>query len=202
MVKAPSGYLRKPTAPAFVAPQLVLDVLTALDTEIGPSARTAAMEAAEIIRLPTVTEPLPEARAQRLHQVVRMLFPEQAAQVLGRAGALTGDGLMRRQLSARGQTLLSSGPWTVAAWLLGRWAKQNSWTFAGSAVFTPVNALEFDLVANPMIRDETSETPLCHFHEALFERLFRQLVDPNLICREAACQATGAPSCRFLVALG
>ncbi len=202
MVKAPFGYLRKPTAPAFVAPQLVLDVLAATEAALGLRARLAVMAAAEIARMPGPTEPVPEAKAHRLHQTLRRLHPAEAADILHTAGQATGDGLIAHQLSSRAQAMLGSGPWTVAAWLFGRWAIQNSWTFAGSAVFTPVNALEFDLVGNPLIREETADHPLCHFHEALFGRMFQRLVDPNLVCREVTCQATGAPSCRFVVALG
>lgn len=202
MVKVPKGYLRKPTAPAFVAPQIVIDVLEAVESQIGRQARTAVMADADIQRLPGPTEPVPEMRAHRSHRAVRRLFPEDSARVMNVAGRASGDGLMLKQLSSRAQSMLTGGPWTVAAWLLGRWAKQNSWTFAGSAVFTPVNGLEFDLVGNPLIRDETANAPMCQFHEALFERIFQRLVDPNLVCREIACQATGAPSCRFVVALG
>jgi divinyl protochlorophyllide a 8-vinyl-reductase len=201
MVKAPSGYLRKPASPGQVAPQVLLDVLAATETLHGKRARDALFERAGIGRLPTATDPIPATVAHLLHRTLRELVPETAGDILQAAGRSTADELMTRQLSTRGQLMLTGGPWTIAAWLLGRWAKQNSWTFAGAAAFTPVNALEFELTGNPLVAGETSSTPICRFHEALFERLFQRLVDQNLVCREIDCEATGASACRFVVAL-
>jgi divinyl protochlorophyllide a 8-vinyl-reductase len=201
MVKAPSGYLRKPTAPAFVAPQVALEVLAETEARLGRPALAPLLAEAGLTRPPGLTAPLPEATAHALHRALRHRHPQDAPDILSRAGRATGDDLIAMQLSARAQSLLSSGPWTVSAWLLGRWAKQNSWTFAGSAVFAPTGALEFEMVANPLIRGETASSTLCSFHQSLFERLFQRLVDPGLVCRELECQATGAPACRFAVAL-
>jgi divinyl protochlorophyllide a 8-vinyl-reductase len=202
MVKAPSGYLRKPTAPTFVSPQVVLDVLASVEQRLGRQALAPLLAEAALVRPPAPTEPVPESVAQGVHAALRRQHPTEASEILADAGRATADSLIAKQLSARAQSMLSSGPWTIAAWLLGRWAKQNSWTFAGSAAFAPTSALEFEIVGNPLIRNETAATPLCRFHEALFERLFQRLVDPRLICREIACQAAGAPACRFAVALG
>lgn len=202
MVKAPSGYLRKPTAPTFVAPQVVLDVLAATDERLGRQALPPLLAEAALARPPAPTEPVPETTAHAVHRALRRLHPQEASTIMADAGRATADSLIAKQLSARAQSMLASGPWTIAAWLLGRWAKQNSWTFAGSAAFAPTSALELEIVGNPLIRNETAPSPLCRFHEAMFERLFQRLVDPRLICREVACQATGAPACRFAVALG
>lgn len=202
MVKAPTGYLRKPTAPTFVAPQVALEVLAEAELRLGRQSLAQLQSAAGLSRLPGPVEPLPEATAAALHRALRSAYPNEAPAILAAAGRATADGLIAKQLSPRAQAMLSGGPWTIAAWLLGRWAKQNSWTFAGSAVFTPTAALELDIVGNPLIRNEPASTPLCAFHAALFERLFQRLVDPGLVCRELECQATGAPACRFVVALG
>jgi divinyl protochlorophyllide a 8-vinyl-reductase len=202
MVKAPKGYLRKPATPDHMAPQMVIDLLAAAGMRLGPAARADLETRAGFARTPGPKQPIQEDRVHDLHITLRRTFPETAAEILKAAGTVTAEGLVAHQLSSRAQLMLSGGPWTIAAWLLGRWAKQNSWTFAGSARFTPVNGLEFELIDNPLIRGETSDRPLCHFHEALFGRLFQMLVDPNLVCREIACQTTGAPSCRFVVALG
>ncbi len=201
MVKAPTGYLRKPTAPTFVAPQVALEVLAETEIRLGRQALAPLYAAAGLSRLPGAAEPVPEATAAALHRALRSAYPAEAPAILSAAGRATADGLIAKQLSPRAQAMLSGGPWSIAAWLLGRWAKQNSWTFAGSAVFTPIAALELDIVGNPLIRNEPASTPLCTFHAALFERLFQRLVDPGLVCRELECQATGAPACRFVVAL-
>ncbi len=201
MVKAPSGYLRKPTAPAFVAPQVVLEVLSESELRLGRQALGPLQAKAGLSRLPGPSEPLPETTAAALHHVLRSAFPDEAPGILAAAGRATADDLIAKQLSPRAQTMLSNGPWTIAAWLLGRWAKQNSWTFAGSAAFTPTAALEFEILGNPLIRNETATAPLCAFHTAMFERLFQRLVDPGLVCRELACQANGAHACHFAVAL-
>jgi divinyl protochlorophyllide a 8-vinyl-reductase len=201
MVKAPSGYLRKPTAPAFVAPQVAVEVLAEAETRLGRQALAPLMLEAGLTRPPGPTEPLPEQTAHALHRALRRSHPAEATAILAEAGRATADSLIAKQLSSRAQTMLSGGPWTIAAWLLGRWATQNSWTFAGSAVFAPTASLEFEMVGNPLIRGETAPAPLCRFHEALFERLFQRLVDPRLVCREVECQATGAHACRFVVAL-
>jgi divinyl protochlorophyllide a 8-vinyl-reductase len=202
MVKAPSGYLRKPTTPSFVAPQVALETIAETEARLGRQVLAPLLAETGLTRLPGPTEPLPEATAHALHAALRHHHPAEAPDILAQAGRGTADTLIAKQLSTRAQTMLSSGPWTIAAWLLGRWATQNSWTFAGSAVFAPTAALEFEMVGNPLIRGETAPTPLCRFHEALFERLFQRLVDPRLICREIECQATGAPACRFAIALG
>jgi divinyl protochlorophyllide a 8-vinyl-reductase len=201
MVKAPSGYLRKPTAPTFVAPQLALDLLAQTEARLGRQALPALMAACGLARLPGPTEPLPEQTAHALHLALRQQHPSEAPFILAEAGRATADGLIAKQLSPRAQAMLSAGPWTISAWLLGRWATQNAWTFAGSAVFAHTGPLEFEIVGNPLIRNDTADAPLCRFHEALFERLFQRLVDPRLVCRELECQATGAPACRFAVAL-
>jgi divinyl protochlorophyllide a 8-vinyl-reductase len=202
MIKAPKGYLRKPAAADQMAPQMALDLLDAVGTRLGPAARAAIEAQSGFTRAPGPKQPLQQDRVHDLHRALRQTYPEAAPDIMWLAGTATAEGLIAHQLSGRAQSMLSSGPWTIAAWLLGRWAKQNSWTFAGSAQFTPVNGLEFALTDNPLIRGETADRPMCHYHEALFGRLFQLLVDPNLVCREIACQANGAPSCRFVVALG
>lgn len=201
MAQTPSGYLRKPAAGDQVAPALVLELAAAVEAAKGRAALDALLVAAGIAHLPRATEPIPQSTAQRMHRALRDTMPDAAHDLSGTAGQATADSLMASQLSPRAKAMLQRGPWTVAAWLLGRWALQNSWTFAGSARFTPVAKLEFELAGNPLIAGERATQPLCIFHEAMFERLFQRLVEPNLICREVECEAMGAPACRFVVGL-
>jgi divinyl protochlorophyllide a 8-vinyl-reductase len=201
MVKAPSGYLRKPALPASVAPQVVLATLAQSELRLGHDALSPLLAEAGLPGPPGPADRLAELKAAALHRALRRRHPAEAPAILAAAGRVTADDLITSRLSPRAQTMLSAGPWTISAWLLGRWAAQNAWTFAGSAALNPTAALTFEMTANPLIRGETSATPLCRVHEALFERLFQRLVDPRLACREVACQAAGAPACRFVIAL-
>jgi divinyl protochlorophyllide a 8-vinyl-reductase len=202
MTTTPAGYMRKPAAPGQVAPELVRDVVTAVQDRHGSAAATALLQAAGLQALPGPGQSIDQSIARDLHRALRRTMPDDCVDVLYQAGQATADALISTQLSPRAMTMLKTGPWTVAAWLLGRWARQNSWTFAGSGKFVPLARLEFDLSDNPLIAGESADSPLCLFHEALFERMFQRLVEPNLICREVSCAGMGAPSCRFVVALG
>lgn len=193
----PAGYMRRPAASGFVAPHLVRDLVDAAETLCGTAARdrlTGLLPAG----LPGPDTPVPEAQAAALHQAVRRLFPDEAPAVLWMAGQATAEQLMARQLSQRAQVLLSGAAWPIAAWLLGRWARQNAWTFAGSGTFRVLSAMEFEIGRNPLLRGAPpAQAPVCDYHAALFERLFQRLVDPRLICREAICAAAGGAACRF-----
>lgn len=200
MAKTPSGYLRRPAIPGFMAPRVVLDVLDAVSAQLGTDATGTLIRQAELVRIPTETEPVREDRAARMHQSVVALFPTAAVAVLRRAGQATADRLMLTQQSLRAQTMLAGAPWPIAAWLLGRWAHQHDWTFIGTGRFTVITALEFELADNPLIRGIRSSGLACHWHAALFERLFQRMVDTELECRELVCAASGAPVCRFVIA--
>lgn len=183
-----------------MAPQVALDLLAAVLAQLGRAAVDQVTGDALFYRLPALNEPVPEANAARLHQAVKRLFPAAAVALLRQAGCTTADALLLTQQSQRAQSMLTSAPWPIAAWLLGRWAQRHDWAFAGTGRFVVVNALEFDLIDNPLIRGEVVSAPACHWHVAFFAQLFRRLVDNELECREVACAAMAAPACRFVIA--
>lgn len=201
MQKVPDGFLRRPPGRGFVAPQVALDLLDAVERIEGPAVREAVGLEAQLFRLPSDAEPLREDKAARLHQALRAVRPQTAETLLRMAGRDTADELIRRQFSPGARSKMSSAPWPLAAWLLGRWARLHSWTFAGSAAFSVAAPMEFELRDNPLIRRETADHALCHWHAAFFEQLFRSLVDPRLVCAELTCAATGAECCRFAIYL-
>jgi divinyl protochlorophyllide a 8-vinyl-reductase len=48
------------------------------------------------------------------------------------------------------------------------------------------------------VSGEQSDAPICHWHAAVFERLFSDIVDANLRCVETQCCAVGErAACRF-----
>jgi len=183
-----------------MAPQVVLDLVALTRARLGQSATDRLLAEAQLTRLPALSEPVREEKAARLHQAVTAHYPGQAMSLLRDAGHATADALMATQQSQRAQTMLTGAPWPIAAWLLGRWAGQHAWSFAGTGGFAVVNALEFNLTDNPLIRGVVATQPACHWHAAFFGQLFRRLVDDELECRELACTAMGAPVCRFVIA--
>jgi divinyl protochlorophyllide a 8-vinyl-reductase len=112
-------------------------------------------------------------------------------------------------------------PWASGP-LLTRAIVRNAWTFAGSGRFSVGAAMAateqgvshpphppwgifskkkqvavFEIADNPLVRGEDSATPVCHWHAAVFRRLFAALVDPAVAVRETACCACGDAACRF-----
>jgi bacteriochlorophyll 4-vinyl reductase len=80
---------------------------------------------------------------------------------------------------------------------------RNAWTFAGSGTFRILSRrpLVFGIAGNPVVRGEVAARPICDWHVAVFERLFADLVDPDVTVTETACCACGAPECRFVLHL-
>lgn len=197
MVAATAGLLRMQTRKGFMGSQAVLQILAAAESLCGRDECTRLQREAALFRLPDGDEAVREDKVARLHQAVRRSLPAQAATVLRLAGQGTADHLVEHRISERAQKLLGTAPRPVAAWMLGRWAKQNVGTIAGSAILSIHGTTGLELKDNPLVRGEQARAPVCDYHAALFERLFQRLVDPRLICREILCAATGASSCRF-----
>lgn len=156
MSKVPEGYLVRPRKRGLVASLVVTDLLDTIERLDGRSARAALEESTDggaAAEGPTV----PEADAAALLRAVRRELPALSARAQRVAGRETAEALLGAQLSARGRGMLSRAPWPIAAWLLGRWADQHAWTFAGSGRFRALRGLEFEIEDNPFVRGEVAE---------------------------------------------
>lgn len=140
---------------------------------------------------------MPEAPAARLHHAVRQNLGPAAPWVLAEAGRATGDYILAHRIPRAAQTLLRNLPAALSAPLLKSAIAKHAWTFAGSGTFSTRPGLVFEIAANPVIAGESSPEPLCHWHAAVFERLFRTLVDDRLRAHETGCCACGDHACRF-----
>ncbi len=197
MVRLPSGYQRRPQSRGFLSPQSVTTVIDAGTVVLGDAKMGRVAQAAELYRIPADDEPLREEKAARLHHAVLSLYPKQGEEILRRAGVGAADLLMAHQFSSKGRALMSTAPWTVAAWLLGRWAGQHAWMFAGSGRFFVRAEMEFEIVGNPLAKTGAYDVASSFWQESLFEHLFQSLVDDRLICREMECEGKGDTSCQF-----
>lgn len=182
-----------------IGPNALLQLLPVLAAEGGPDLARDLFAAARAEVPDPALGLVPEAPVARVHRGLRVRFGARSEALLFQAGLRTADYILAHRIPKPAQTLLRWLPPALGGPVLARAIAQNAWTFAGSGRFAiaPGRPPRFDLADNPLIRGEQSSVPLCHWHRAVFERLFRALIDDRLRCQETACCATGARACRF-----
>ncbi|MGX0977599.1 divinyl protochlorophyllide a 8-vinyl-reductase [Roseovarius sp. MBR-51] len=184
---------------ARIGPNAVLQLAPAMDRIAGEGARRALFAPLGFDPLPDPTAMIDEARVAALHGALRWHYPENARKIAIAAGQGTGDYILAHRIPHAAQTLLRALPARVAAPILTRAILAHGWTFCGTGTLTAKSGppVVFTLTDNPIIRGERAPAPLCHWHAAVFERLFARLVHPRAHAIESSCCATGAPACRF-----
>ncbi len=185
--------------PGLIGPNAVLQMLPVLEQAGGVALRDRVMAAAGLFAPPSDAGLMPEAPAARLHQALRVIDPVLAPALAWAAGVGTARYIMAHRIPRAAQAVLRVMPRPLAARLLSAAIDRHAWTFAGSGQFRVVAPLVFEIADNPIVRGEVSDAPLCHWHRAVFETLFRSLVDDRLRCTEVACCAMGDPACRFVL---
>ena len=189
-----------PKASARIGPNAILQFVPVLEAAHGPEETAHILAMAGIIALPDPASGLiDEGPAARLHQAVRQALPGDAAQLARAAGLRTGDYILANRIPRPAQRVLKHLPARISAPILSRAIARHAWTFCGSGEFRlragwpPV----FEIADNPVVRGEVSEAPLCHWHAAVFERLFTAICGPGWQAVERTCCAQGAAACRF-----
>lgn len=188
-----------PESAGRIGPNAVLQLIPVLQSRTGPILTARLMAEAGLQGPPPDHGLMPEGPAHRLHRALRQARPAEAAGILAEAGSRTADYILAHRIPGPVQTALRWMPDALAAPILSRAIARHSWTFAGSGRFTQEGTGRFSLERNPLIAGEQAAAPLCHWHVAVFERLFRTLIHPALQVRETACCACGDPACRFEV---
>ncbi|MEO0679272.1 MAG: bacteriochlorophyll 4-vinyl reductase, partial [Pseudomonadota bacterium] len=129
--------------------------------------------------------------------------PREAADWGAEAGRRTADYILAHRIPPRAQALLRAAPARLAAPLLARAIARHAWTFAGSGRFEAQGAWRLVVHDNPMVRGERAAAPLCRWHAAVFERLYRALAADDCRCRELRCGAQpGETACVFEIRRG
>ncbi len=183
-----------------IGPNAVLQLVPVLRDAAGEAVTAKLLARAGIVELPDPDAGLmEEAPAARLHQALRAEMPDAAPCLARAAGLATGDYILAHRIPGKAQALLRLMPARLSAPILARAVAKHAWTFCGSGEFRLVSAWPpvFEIADNPVVRGERSETPLCHWHAAVFERLFTTLCGAVWRCRETRCCAQGQPACRF-----
>ena len=186
---------------ARIGPNAILQLIPVLDERLGREGRDALLFSSGIDALPDGSSMIDELPVARLHQQLRLKAPEVAPDIARRAGLATGDYILEHRIPDAAQQLLRVLPGFISARMLARAIAKHAWTFAGSGEFRilSLSPLVFEIEGNPVVRGEASEQPLCAWHAAVFERLYRVLVSESYRVRELHCAAQGYRACRFLV---
>lgn len=186
-------------ASARIGPNALIQLVPVLDATHGEAARRALFAGCGVAEVPDGSAMIDEAPVAAVHQAMRARFPETAPAMARAAGLAVGDYILAHRIPAPAQTVLRTLPAAVAARMLSRAILSHAWTFCGSGHVTASagHPSVFDIHDNPVVRGEASDTCLCHWHVAVFERLFTRLVHSCAHAREVACCAMGAPACRI-----
>jgi len=184
---------------ARIGPNSVLQLVPLLDDLLGLEERDRLLHLSGLDALPSDDGLMAEGPAAALHQALRAEHPSIAPMMTRRAGERTGDYIIQHRIPVAALRVMRRLPPWLAGHLLARVIERHAWTFAGSGAFRIASRspLTFELRDNPVVRGERAARPICHWHAAVFERLFNDIVDPNLRCVETQCCASGADSCRF-----
>jgi divinyl protochlorophyllide a 8-vinyl-reductase len=182
-----------------IGPNAILQLQGILEMEQGAPTTGALFHLADVPVPPADSGMLPQDQVARLHRTVRLYLPDRAPGLMRAAGQAVGDYILANRIPRAAQWLIRALPGPLGARLLSAAIARHAWTFAGSGVFQVIShaPLTFEIAKNPVIAGEVSRAPLCHWHAAVFERLFQRLVWPDAMVHETCCCAGGAPACRF-----
>lgn len=187
-------------AHAAIGPNAVLQLLPVVRQRLGPGAADCLLLRAGLAHPPDPAAGLmPELPVIRMHQALRSSWPSVAPGIQALAGERTAEYLLAHRIPRLVQLLLRGLPSRLSAALLSKAIASNAWTFCGSGHFKysmwpwPT----FEIANNPLVRGETSRTPLCVWHQSVFLTLFNRLCRGGWLVQETQCGAQGAACCRF-----
>jgi divinyl protochlorophyllide a 8-vinyl-reductase len=186
--------------PARIGPNAILQLVPILDQAIGERARKGLfIEAGVALPLPNAGM-LPETEVIRLHRALGLWFPSLAPDLLRKAGLATGDYILANRIPAFAQRIIRLMPAPLAARVLATAIARHAWTFAGSGAFhiERFRPLTVTITDNPLAIGR-GHGPSCHWHAAVFERLFSALVWSRVHVTEIDCCAAGDAACRFQI---
>ncbi|MHA7887038.1 bacteriochlorophyll 4-vinyl reductase [Roseicyclus sp.] len=183
-----------------IGPNAILQLVPVLEDAAGRDVAAHVLAMAGVFELPDPAAGLiDEAPAARLHQAMRLELPEVAPMLAREAGWRTGEYILAHRIPKGAQRLLRVLPARLAVPILSKAIAKHAWTFCGSGAFRLVSTWPavFEIADNPVVRGERSDVPLCHWHAAVFERLFSALCGPRWRAVETRCCAQVRAACRF-----
>lgn len=184
-----------------VGPNAVIQMALAVRHRHGPAAERGLLATAGLARyighLPETM--IDEQEAADMFRALFDTYPaEEAAALADTAGTETAAYILAHRIPKPVQWLLAVLPAGLAARILLSAIAKHAWTFAGSGDVTAT----FGHPSRIVIRANPLTMPGCLWHQAVFTRLFRALVDRDAVVRQTTCCRTGSSACTFEIAAG
>ena len=182
--------------PARIGPNAILQLVPVLDAAIGAANRHALFAASGVALPPPDAGMWPEAEVIRLHRTLTETLPDLAPTLLHDAGLATADYILANRIPAMARGLIRALPAVLGARALTGAIARHAWTFAGSGRFAVAghHPLTLTITANLL-----AVGPCCHWHRAVFQRLYGRLVWPSVRVTELACCGAGDAVCQFIL---
>lgn len=195
-----SGFHGAPGDGARIGPNAILQTAAVLDRLYGRAERSRILMLAGVALPPPDSGMVPEADCRAVHHAVRQHLGAEAARVLRLSGLATADYILANRIPAVARATIRALPAALGSRLLAKAIARHAWTFAGSGQFRIVSfaPLTFEILDNPL-RARLAAQPECHWHAAVFERLFTRLVWPCVGVTEISCGSVNGGPCRFVL---
>lgn len=181
-----------------IGPNAILQTIAVLDRHLGRAERDRVMKLAGVAEPPPDSGMLPESQCHAVHQALRLSQGPAAEGLLWLSGLATGDYILANRIPGPAKALIRALPAFLGARLLAAAITKHAWTFVGSGRFSVEGwrPLTFRIDGNPL-RADSADHPSCHWHAAVFQRLFSTLVWPDVAVVEVSCASVSAGPCLF-----
>lgn len=157
---------------ARIGPNAILQLLPVLDLALGRPGRDRVLQGIDLP--PPDAGMWPEAACRAAHLAVYRALPDRAGTLMTEAGTATADYILANRIPRLAAMLIRNLPSPLGARLLTAAIARHAWTFAGSG--------RFQVMSHAPLLVEIADNPLggaCHWHAAVFARLYRALVWPE-----------------------
>ena len=164
--------------PARIGPNAILQLVAVLDTEEGRTIRDWVMRGSGQSVPPHDAGMWPEAACRAVHLAVYRDLPSRAEGLMTKAGAATADYILANRIPGPAKALIRALPAALGARLLTAAITRHAWTFVGSGQFKVAcrTPLTVEIANNPL---SPGGGRACHWHAAVFVRLYQALVWPD-----------------------
>lgn len=163
---------------ARIGPNAILQLVAVLDAEEGRTTRDWVMRGSGQSVPPDDAGMWPEAACRAVHLAVYRDLPNRVEGLMAKAGAATADYILANRIPGPAKALIRALPAALGARLLTAAITRHAWTFVGSGHFRVASRapLTVEIGNNPLSPGGGRH---CHWHAAVFARLYQALVWPN-----------------------